>query len=200
MLGAGIEPAWALAQGILSPSRLPVSPPEPSRKVEESEPIRERCLVATPPKSRKFRIPQHLLPMSYFAVSAVLVFGLDQMTKSMIQRGLENRSVQVGGIFRLRFLAVSRRHYRAAAVRAIMILVWCLAASAAALLALISRPSASLWFPVAMGAAVGGAAGNLLDVIRHRAVRDFIDLGWWPVFNVADIAIVAGIAGMLIGR
>ncbi len=28
MLGAGIEPAWALAQGILSPSRLPVSPPE----------------------------------------------------------------------------------------------------------------------------------------------------------------------------
>ena len=29
MLGAGIEPAWALAQGILSPSRLPVSPPEP---------------------------------------------------------------------------------------------------------------------------------------------------------------------------
>jgi hypothetical protein len=29
MLGAGIEPAWVLAQGILSPSRLPVSPPEP---------------------------------------------------------------------------------------------------------------------------------------------------------------------------
>lgn len=34
MLGEGIEPSWALAQGILSPSRLPVSPPEPGCRRE----------------------------------------------------------------------------------------------------------------------------------------------------------------------
>lgn len=44
-----------------------------------------------------------------------------------------------------------------------------------------------------VGAALGGAAGNLSDVLRRRAIVDFIDLGWWPVFNVADIGIVAGL-------
>jgi signal peptidase II len=33
----------------------------------------------------------------------------------------------------------------------------------------------------------------LLDVLRRRHVVDFIDLGWWPVFNVADVGIVGGL-------
>lgn len=40
---------------------------------------------------------------------------------------------------------------------------------------------------------VGGAAGNLLDRIRLSGVVDFLDFRIWPVFNVADIAIVAGV-------
>ena len=138
--------------------------------------------------------------MSYFAVSAVLVFVLDQMTKSMIQRGLESRSVDLAGVVTLRFLSSAKARYRMGAVRVGMIVVWFLAALAALLLAAMATSPSSPWMPIAMGAAVGGAAGNLLDVLRHRAVRDFIDLGWWPVFNLADVAIVAGIAGMLIGR
>ena len=42
-------------------------------------------------------------------------------------------------------------------------------------------------------AALGGAAGNLVDILRLRCVVDFIDLGWWPVFNLADVAIVCGL-------
>jgi signal peptidase II len=45
-----------------------------------------------------------------------------------------------------------------------------------------------------LGAALGGAAGNLLDVVRRRSIVDFIDLGWWPTFNLADVAILAGLA------
>ena len=52
---------------------------------------------------------------------------------------------------------------------------------------------------VAVGAVVGGAAGNLVDrIVRSDAglfdgaVVDFLDLGWWPVFNLADTAIVVG--------
>jgi signal peptidase II len=48
-----------------------------------------------------------------------------------------------------------------------------------------------------MGALLGGALGNLADrLIRHHhgAVIDFIDLRWWPVFNVADAAITVGAA------
>ena len=46
---------------------------------------------------------------------------------------------------------------------------------------------------ICLGMMLGGAAGNLLDRIRFGHVFDFIDLGWWPVFNVADSAIVVGV-------
>jgi signal peptidase II len=46
---------------------------------------------------------------------------------------------------------------------------------------------------VALGAAIGGATGNLVDVMRRGAVVDFIDVRVWPVFNLADAAIVAGL-------
>lgn len=57
---------------------------------------------------------------------------------------------------------------------------------------------------VASGMIAGGAIGNLLDRafrgdggFLHGAVVDFIDLQWWPVFNVADASIVVG-AGLLV--
>lgn len=39
----------------------------------------------------------------------------------------------------------------------------------------------------------GGALGNLIDRLRAGYVTDFIDLRIWPVFNLADVAIVAGV-------
>ena len=49
-----------------------------------------------------------------------------------------------------------------------------------------------------LGSILGGAAGNLLDRVRFRAVTDFLDVYWgawhWPAFNVADIAICLGVA------
>ncbi|MBE0467694.1 MAG: signal peptidase II, partial [Candidatus Desulforudis sp.] len=45
-----------------------------------------------------------------------------------------------------------------------------------------------------VGLLLGGALGNLADRIRYGKVVDFIDLGFWPVFNLADVAIVAGAA------
>ena len=39
---------------------------------------------------------------------------------------------------------------------------------------------------------VGGAAGNCIDRIFRGYVVDFIDLSYWPVFNIADIAVVCG--------
>ncbi len=46
-----------------------------------------------------------------------------------------------------------------------------------------------------VGLVVGGAVGNLVDrLVRDHggSVVDFIDLQWWPVFNVADACIVIG--------
>ncbi len=44
----------------------------------------------------------------------------------------------------------------------------------------------------------GGAIGNLIDRIRFGYVVDFLDLRWWPVFNVADIALTVGVALLFI--
>lgn len=44
----------------------------------------------------------------------------------------------------------------------------------------------------AMGLILGGAVGNLIDRIWLGAVTDFVSIGWWPAFNVADTAICVG--------
>jgi signal peptidase II len=44
--------------------------------------------------------------------------------------------------------------------------------------------------------ALAGAAGNLIDRFVRGAVVDFIAIGRWPAFNVADVAIVGGAAAV----
>lgn len=56
---------------------------------------------------------------------------------------------------------------------------------------------------VGCGLVLGGAAGNLLDRIAEGWVTDFLDLQFWPlhrwpVFNVADVAIVLGVVALLL--
>jgi signal peptidase II len=74
-----------------------------------------------------------------------------------------------------------------------LLLIWLVALGCAIALA-----RSGAWFQtdaarLGLAAAFGGAAGNLLDLLRRRAVVDFIDLGWWPSFNLADVAIVGGL-------
>jgi signal peptidase II len=46
---------------------------------------------------------------------------------------------------------------------------------------------------IGSGLVVGGAIGNLIDRVLFKAVIDFISVGWWPSFNIADSAISIGI-------
>jgi signal peptidase II len=62
-----------------------------------------------------------------------------------------------------------------------------------------ARSAATPLGAIALGMVLGGALGNLADRIFRAddgllsgAVVDFIDLQWWPVFNLADSAIVIG--------
>jgi len=50
----------------------------------------------------------------------------------------------------------------------------------------------------AMAVAGGGVIGNLVDRVRAGEVTDFIHFSFWPVFNVADIAITVGVAVILV--
>jgi len=57
---------------------------------------------------------------------------------------------------------------------------------------------------VLVGMVAGGAAGNIVDRLfrgdawLRGAVVDFIDLQWWPIFNIADAAIVLGAGALVI--
>ncbi|WP_159110267.1 signal peptidase II [Dietzia psychralcaliphila] len=62
-----------------------------------------------------------------------------------------------------------------------------------------SRQVHSRWWAWGLGLILGGAAGNLIDryvrspgVLRGHVV-DFVSVGWWPVFNIADSSLVVGV-------
>jgi signal peptidase II len=80
------------------------------------------------------------------------------------------------------------------AVAATAVIVWLLISL---------RTESSRLSTVGMGLVIGGAAGNLIDRLfrgeawLRGAVVDFIDFQWFPIFNVADMAINVG-AGVLI--
>lgn len=50
------------------------------------------------------------------------------------------------------------------------------------------------WFPSpwAVGMVVGGALGNVIDRAQAGTVVDMLHTGWWPTFNIADVAVVCG--------
>jgi len=80
-----------------------------------------------------------------------------------------------------------------------------LALVAIVVLAFVVRQSDTRTGSFAAAAILGGAAGNVADRLfrgdgwLHGAVVDFIDLQWWPVFNIADMAITIGGAILVIG-
>lgn len=60
-------------------------------------------------------------------------------------------------------------------------------------------PKNSTLLHLASGLVVGGALGNLIDRVRLGKVIDFLDFQVWPVFNLADSAIVIGALLLVIG-
>jgi signal peptidase II len=51
--------------------------------------------------------------------------------------------------------------------------------------------------PVALGLVIGGSVSNLIDRVRLGHVTDFLDLRFWPAFNLADTFICVGVAILL---
>ena len=135
--------------------------------------------------------------MSYAWGAGILL--ADQWSKRTIQTCGANRHLGWGAAVRFRFAAHRHRSYEQTGARVALVLTWVLA-----LLCGVTLHRFGAWFQGAtslagLGLALGGAASNLLDILRCRYVIDFIDLGWWPVFNLADVAILAGLAAAFLG-
>jgi signal peptidase II len=134
---------------------------------------------------------------------AASVVVLDQLTKHWALNALDDRDIDL--FWTLRFnlafnsgMAFSRGDGLGPIIGAIAFVV-------VVGLVVSLRRSGSRWSSIGVGLIVGGAVGNLVDRLfrdpawlRGRVV-DFIDLQWWPIFNVADIAISVGAVMLLIG-
>jgi signal peptidase II len=130
---------------------------------------------------------------------AAAVVGLDQLTKSLVVAHIGAADeVHIVGSLRLirRFntgMAFSKGSGSPAVSWIVGIVIVVLAAW---VLRTLWRPpgspgAPSVGYAGALGALLGGALGNKVDRLIRRggAVVDFIDVGFWPVFNVADSAL-----------
>lgn len=67
--------------------------------------------------------------------------------------------------------------------------------AAVSLLVLAVDAAGKVWaHPAAAGLVMGGGVANLLDRAGDGTVTDFLSVGWWPTFDLADSSIVLGAA------
>lgn len=151
-------------------------------------------LTATPQHSDSM-LHRWLLPVSLIS----LVLGADQWTKAWVLRNLGPRPglhaiplmrdwgslvyVQNTGIAFGMFQNMN-----------MLLTLTALLISLGAIYAYIFYLPASKWgIQISIGLMIGGALGNIVDRITLGYVVDFMRIGWWPVFNIADSAINGGV-------
>ena len=138
------------------------------------------------------------------AVAALVVLA-DQLSKTWAVRHLSGgRTVDVVGSLRFNLTFNSGMAFSQGRGIGPFIGIVALVVIVALLVSL--RRNGSMLSAVGIGLVIGGAIGNVLDRLFRAgdgflggAVVDFIDLQWWPVFNVADMAITVGGVILVVG-
>jgi signal peptidase II len=123
----------------------------------------------------------------------LLVLAVDQAIKAVIEHNLTiGEKVEVLGPLKLTLSHNSGVAFGLAGGAGVgLVVVTALALGVVGYL--FSRNPTRPWMWVAVGLLAGGAIGNLVDRVRHDVVTDYIDLPHWPPFNLADMAIIAGV-------
>jgi signal peptidase II len=122
-----------------------------------------------------------------------LVFAADQGAKAAVEASLfPGEQVDVLGPLQL-----TLSHNRGVAFGlaggggAVLVLAGALALGVIGCLFARHAAKPGMW--VAAGLLAGGALGNLADRVRADEVTDYVDVGSWPAFNLADVAITCGV-------
>ena len=133
-----------------------------------------------------------------FSLTALLVVVADQLSKTWIRSNLVvGQSLPETGFFRLTHIHNTGAAFGLFRDQSFILTIVALVGIVVLLLyaLFIYRR-----FPIldnrlgksALGLVLGGTVGNLIDRIRLGYVTDFIDVGVWPAFNIADSVIVVG--------
>lgn len=137
------------------------------------------------------------------AIAAVIIV-VDQLTKQWALTALaDGRTIDV--IWTLRFNLVFNRGMAFSQGQGLGPIIGLLALAVVVILLVSLRKGAGPWGTVGVGLVVGGALGNVIDRLFREegwfrgAVVDFIDFQWFPVFNIADMAINIGAGVLIVG-
>ena len=125
---------------------------------------------------------------------AVLVFVLDQFTKFLVRDQLLYReSFPVSGFFRFTHTFNTGSAFGIFQNQNTALIFVSFIGVAILILIYRSQRVPTGFLRLSIGLQIGGALGNLLDRLRLGHVTDFIDVGDWPVFNLADASIITGL-------
>lgn len=129
---------------------------------------------------------------------AVLVLALDQLTKAWVltslpQDGWWSPLPALWRVFRITHITNSGAAFGIFPNQGNFFIIIAIVVVLAIVLYYRYLPAGSWLVRLSLGLQLGGAIGNLLDRIRYGHVVDFVDIGFWPIFNVADLAIVTGV-------
>ena len=125
--------------------------------------------------------------------TAAVVFGLDHLTKWLVVQHLAfDEQWPSSGPVTIHYI---RNRGAAFGLFPQLQTVFLVVAVIVSLYIIIAGPrfASALWAQVTLGAILGGAIANAVDRFVQGYVVDFVDLHRWPVFNLADSAIVVGI-------
>jgi len=170
-------------------------PPEDNTADEAVPPSDD---TETPTPTADSGTPAAPLRLHTLLVIAAMLLGLDLLTKTIVVAKLTpGDPVPIIGDF----ARLSLVRNPGAAFSMATGMTWLLTLVAAAVVIgviRIGRTLRSLWWAIGLGMVLGGALGNLVDRLFRAPgplqghVVDFIAVGWWPVFNLADSSIVCG--------
>jgi signal peptidase II len=126
---------------------------------------------------------------------AIAALGADQLTKQVVARTLPlGDETHIAGPFSIHHVQNSGIAFGlfSQATEIVIVLTGLAVAWMLVFFARSGRRHSIL--PVALGFVLGGSVSNLVDRVRLGHVTDFLDLRWWPAFNLADTFIVVGVA------
>jgi len=132
-----------------------------------------------------------------FFFTAVVVVALDQVSKLLIRANQDMLPIPEEGFFRITYVTNVGGAFGILGNQAFLLTLTAIVGIAAILIYIRYPPFNSMLVRIALGLLLGGAVGNLIDRLAFGWVVDFIDIGAWPVFNLADSAIVVGIILMI---
>ncbi|MBU9720423.1 MULTISPECIES: signal peptidase II [Bacillaceae] len=140
----------------------------------------------------------------FYYILAVIVIAIDQLTKWLVVENMELReSIPIiEGVFHL----TSHRN-SGAAFGILQGQMWLFFIATFIVTAVIiyyvqTQVKGNRWFGTSLGLVLGGAIGNFIDRLFHGEVVDFLDVYIftynYPIFNVADMALVTGVIMLII--